>query len=73
MLEGMRELERSLRDSQCSDQARLYHEKDKLTGRFQSARAMYEEDFGPEAAARLEAYVRHQAEKPTVEVSGRRR
>ncbi len=34
MLEGLRDLERSLRDSQCSDRARLYHEKDKLTGAF---------------------------------------
>lgn len=60
LLDGLREVDRSLSDSQCSDRARLYHEKDRLQSAYQSAIAMYKEDFGEDAANRLNAWARYQ-------------
>ena len=60
LLEGLAEVEGFLRNSQCSDRARLYHEKDRLLSAYQSAVAVYAEDFGEHAAQRLDAYARHQ-------------
>lgn len=59
LLEGLSEVESSLANSQCSDRARLYHEKDRLQGAYRSALAMYAEDFGEVAANRLDAWARH--------------
>ena len=63
LLEGLAEVEGFLRNSQCSDRARLYHEKDRLLGAYQGAIAMYAEDFGEHAANRLDAFARHQRER----------
>ena len=63
LLDGLREMERSLRDSQCSDRARLYHEKDRLQNSYQSAIGLYAEDFGENAANRLDAWARYQFER----------
>ena len=63
LLEGLDEVERSLRNSQCTDHARLYREKDRLISAYQGATALYAEDFGEHAALRLDSYVRHQFEK----------
>ena len=52
-----------LRAPACSDRARLYREKELLSGQIGSALAMYAEDFGPEAAAQLRAYAAHQQQK----------
>lgn len=60
LLDGLREIGRSLRDSQCSDRARLYHEKERLQNAYQSAIASYAEDFGENAAHRLDAWARYQ-------------
>ena len=56
--ERMIELLAQLRSVRASD----YRKKDLLNGEYRSKLAMYAEDFGDEAAARLDAYVRHQAE-----------
>jgi hypothetical protein len=58
LLLGLEEIDRSLGDSQCSDRARLYHEKDRLLSAYQSGIALYQEDFGVDAASRLDGYVR---------------
>jgi len=60
LLEGLAEVQGFLANSQCSDRARLYHEKDRLQSAFQSAIAVYAEDFGQHAAQRLDAYARNQ-------------
>lgn len=63
LLEGLSEVEGFLANSQCSDRARLYHEKDRLLSAYQGAMAMYAEDFGEHAANRLDAYARHQCNR----------
>jgi hypothetical protein len=40
-----------------------FRQRDLLDGEYKSKLAMYAEDFGEEAAARLDSYVRHQADK----------
>ena len=60
LLNGLAEVEGFLRNSQCSDRARLYHEKDRLQSGYQSAIAAYAEDFGEFAANRLDAWARYQ-------------
>lgn len=60
LLTGMKETERSLASSQCSDRARLEAESNRLNTGFRSAVARYAGSFGDEPAARLEAYVRRQ-------------
>ena len=59
LLERLAEVEGFLRNSQCSDRARLYHEKDRLLSAYQGAIAMYAEDFGEHAANRIDTYARH--------------
>jgi len=63
LLGGIAEVEGFLRDSQCSDRSRLYHEKDRLQCAYHSAIAMYAEDFGDHASQRLDAYARNQFRK----------
>lgn len=63
LLEGLAEVNGSLANSQCSDRARLYHEKDRLLSAYQGAVALYAEDFGEHAAKRLEAYAYHEFER----------
>jgi hypothetical protein len=60
LLEGLARVQGFLANSQCSDRARLYHEKDRLQSGYQSAIALYAEDFGEHAALRLDAYARAQ-------------
>lgn len=60
LLEGLTEVEGFPANSQCSDRARLYHEKDRLLSAYQGAIAIYAEDFGEHAGKRLDAYVRNQ-------------
>ena len=47
LLEGLVEVEGSLANSQCGDRTRLYHEKDRLQGAYQSAIAVYEAVMRP--------------------------
>jgi len=61
LLGGLRQIDDWLAAPVCSDPARLYHERDALLGRVQSAVASYAEDFGEQAARQLEAYARRQA------------
>ena len=61
LFDGLRQVETWLSSSQCSDQARLYRERDMLNGRVTSAIAAYAEDFGTQPAEQLEAYARRQA------------
>jgi hypothetical protein len=62
-LDGLQEVNAHLNNTQCSDRARLYHEKDRLLSAYQGALAMYAEDFGQNAANRLDAWARHQQRK----------
>jgi hypothetical protein len=62
-LDGLQEVNAHLNNTQCSDRARLYHEKDRLLSAYQGALAMYAEDFGQNAAKRLDAWARHQQRK----------
>src|SRR5882724_3277408 len=62
-LDGLQEVNALLNNSQCSDRARLFHEKDRLLSGYQGALAMYAEDFGQNAANRLDAWARHQQRK----------
>jgi hypothetical protein len=60
LLEGLREVERSLASPQCSDRARLGAECNRLKDQVRAAVALYAGSFGEEPAARLEAYARRQ-------------
>jgi len=60
LMGGLREIETWLSNSQCSDRARLYREREDVLGKVQLAIAKYAEDFGPEAGERLEAYARRE-------------
>lgn len=60
LLDAQNQVDASLDKSQCSDRARLYHDKDKLMSAYQSGIALYAEDFGQAAANRLDSYVRYQ-------------
>jgi hypothetical protein len=70
LLDGLDEVERSLRNSQCGDRARLHHEKDRLRTAYQAAIAMYVEDFGEGASKRLEAWALHQHKRRQTSPSG---
>lgn len=59
LLDGLAEVENFLANSQCSDRSRLYHERDRLVSSYKRAIAMYAEDFGEQAASRLNAYAQH--------------
>lgn len=61
LLDGLHQVESSLSSPVCSDRARLYHVRDTLLGRVNSAVVRYAEDFGQPAAEQLEAYARRQA------------
>jgi hypothetical protein len=61
LMNGLREVQAMLRAPVCSDRARLYREKDLLSGQIGNALAMYAEDFGQEAASQLRAYAAHEA------------
>ena len=63
LLGGLSEVESWLNSPQCSDQARLYHEKDRLMTQIRGNLARYGEVFGTEAAGQLEAYVQREARR----------
>ena len=73
LLDGLRQVERDLGAPQCSDRARLYHERDRLRRLFQAGVAAYAESFGRPAAERLEAYVRRQLAQDEAGERGRGR
>ncbi len=60
LLDGLKQVERSLASSQCSDRARLEIESQRLKQHVQAAVEHYAGSFGEEPAARLEAYARRQ-------------
>ena len=61
LIEGFRQVEAWLADPQCSDCARLYHERDAILLKYRRVLARYGRDFGSEAAEQLDAYARHNA------------
>jgi hypothetical protein len=61
LLEGLKEVERSLASPQCSEVGRLGSECNRLKKQVKSAVEKYAASFGQEAAEKLEAYVRRQA------------
>ena len=60
LLQGLAEVEEFLDNSQCSDRARLYHERSRLIAAYQKTLRRYCEDFGEQAANRLDARVTKQ-------------
>jgi len=63
LLDGLSQVEEWLRSPQCSDQARLYRERDQLEARIQSLIKMYADDFGRDAADQLDAYTRRRVKE----------
>lgn len=61
LIEGFRQMEAWLVDPQCSDSARLYHERDVILLKYLHVVAVYCRDFGRGAADCLEAYARQRA------------
>jgi hypothetical protein len=61
LLDGIRQLERTLGSSQCSDRARVEAETERLNRQVREAIEKYAGSFGKEAAEQLEAYSRRQA------------
>jgi len=63
LLGRLRDTEVQLGRSRVPDRAPLIQEKDRLLSAYQSGIALYAEDFGEHAAHRLDAYVRHHADR----------
>ena len=61
LIEGFRQVESWVGDPQCSDCARLYHERDAILLKYRRVLTRYGRDFGSEAAEQLDAYARHNA------------